>query len=381
MRILMISLDKGLVGGKILGDVIERHKKYGELVDALDIIVFCLSGRGLKHKEISRHVRAYPTDSKNKIDYVSDALRIARDWFKKERYDLVVTQDPYFTGKVGMELKKEFGAKLLVHFHGDFWGNPLGLKERWYDLLSPNLSKQVVAAADAIRVMSEGQKESLIRKKINVRIIKVISTPVDVQRFMDYPQDSKQLQSLKSMMEGRKYVLMVGRKDKVKGFDTLFKAMNKVIEIKGGGNVGLWLVGNYSRKEAQKMGLSPSVPLIESGNAESADLPAYYRAAYVAVLPSTSESFGKVLIEANACGKPVIATDTAGAREIIQNGYNGYIVRVGDYQALADKVLYLLDHPDDARQMGENGRKLVKEKFSDNTDRIVNFWKEIASKQ
>ena len=57
----MISTDKGLVGGRPLGDVIERHKKYGELVDRLDIIV--VSRPGYKSMALSDKVQTYPTNS------------------------------------------------------------------------------------------------------------------------------------------------------------------------------------------------------------------------------------------------------------------------------------------------------------------------------
>ena len=61
------------------------------------------------------------------------------------------------------------------------------------------------------------------------------------------------------------------------------------------------------------------------------------------VSSSAHESFGKVLVEANACGKPVVAKTTTGAKDIVNDGVNAYLVPVGDAQALAEKKM-LLQH-------------------------------------
>lgn len=367
MRVLMISLDKGLVGGRPLGDVIERHKKYGEFVDKLDIIV--MSRPGFRPMALSKKVQTYPTNSRLWFfSYVAGALKIGRRLFKNTAYDLIVTQDPFQTGKAGYRLKKEFGAKFLVHFHGDFDRFP----------------KLVVEEADAVRVMSAGQKEKLIIKGLKAEKIRVISTPIDLERFMNFesqasPHQKESLNSLRMQLKDKFVILMVSRKDKVKDFDTLSKAVRIVKEKKGHDSVTLWLVGNYTLQDAPPNLLD----LITFGEAriDAKDLPVRYCACNVVVLPSRSESFGKVLIEANACGKPVVATATTGAKEIIRNGHNGFLVPIGDARALAEKIIYFFDNPGMAKAMGENGRRLVKEKYSDNTQKLVAFWKDIVGSQ
>ena len=129
MNILMISLDKGLLGKGQLGDVVERHIEYGKNVESLDIIVFAKHGH--ENFTLSTNVKAYPTNSRKKFFYPFDALRIAKTLFQKKKCDLIVTQDPFLTGFVGYKLKKNFGAKLLVHMHGDFFNNPSFSKENW----------------------------------------------------------------------------------------------------------------------------------------------------------------------------------------------------------------------------------------------------------
>ena len=104
----------------------------------------------------------------------------------------------------------------------------------------------------------------------------------------------------------------------------------------------------------------------------------YYQIADIFVLPSLSESFGSVLVQAGASETPCTVTATTGAKEIIKDGYNGLLVPINNANLLADKILYLLNNPEKAKQIGENGRKLVIEKYNNNTEKIIKLWKNLV---
>jgi glycosyltransferase involved in cell wall biosynthesis len=94
------------------------------------------------------------------------------------------------------------------------------------------------------------------------------------------------------------------------------------------------------------------------------DMPATMAALDLLVLASTSpEPFGRVLIEAMAAGKPVIATDAGAAQEIITHGVHGLLVPPGDVQALANAVVQILTQPTMAREMGQKGRTRARQEF------------------
>lgn len=84
----------------------------------------------------------------------------------------------------------------------------------------------------------------------------------------------------------------------------------------------------------------------------------------VCVLSSSSEGFSNSLLEYMAAGRPVVSTDVGGAREAIVHGETGYLVPPGDHEGLAGHISSLLLAPDQARKMGERGRRRVSEKFS-----------------
>jgi glycosyltransferase involved in cell wall biosynthesis len=86
---------------------------------------------------------------------------------------------------------------------------------------------------------------------------------------------------------------------------------------------------------------------------------------HLVCLPSSyGEGIPRVLIEAAACGRPLVATDAPGCREIVRDGLNGFLVPVKDARSLADALHRLLIDPDLVRRMGANGRELVLSKFS-----------------
>jgi glycosyltransferase involved in cell wall biosynthesis len=84
----------------------------------------------------------------------------------------------------------------------------------------------------------------------------------------------------------------------------------------------------------------------------------------IVALPSYYEGVPKILIEAAACGRPVIATDMPGCREIVHEGYNGCLTKAKSSNDLAEKILQLLSDKEQRIKMGENGRKLACNHFS-----------------
>jgi len=86
---------------------------------------------------------------------------------------------------------------------------------------------------------------------------------------------------------------------------------------------------------------------------------------HIVVLPSYGEGLPRALLEAAAVGKPIVATDIPGCREIVHHGKNGLLVPPGDVEALYEALVRLILDQDLRRRMGRCGRKLVLDRFSD----------------
>lgn len=131
-------------------------------------------------------------------------------------------------------------------------------------------------------------------------------------------------------------------------------------------------------KLANDLGMSKNFVFI--GKVPYIDLPDYYAACDVFVIPSIMEAFGLVTVEAMASSKPVIGTNVGGIPDTIENGKNGYLVPPRDPQRLAEKILLLLENSDLREKMGFEGRIMAEERFDVNKriDSIVTIYSELV---
>jgi glycosyltransferase involved in cell wall biosynthesis len=99
------------------------------------------------------------------------------------------------------------------------------------------------------------------------------------------------------------------------------------------------------------------------------DMPQVLAQSHIVCLPSYREGLPKSLLEAASCGRPIVAADVPGCREIVRDGDNGILVKARDATALADALAKLLSDPGLRKQMGQRGRERVLCEFSQ--ERII----------
>jgi phosphatidylinositol alpha-mannosyltransferase len=157
----------------------------------------------------------------------------------------------------------------------------------------------------------------------------------------------------------RPKILFVGRLEKRKGFAHLLNAFAAVHAALP--DAQLIVAGAYDRKQA-----APYILQARAGHLSSVaflgwqpddNLARLYRTADVMCAPSTGfESFGMVLVEAMAAGRPVVASNIAGYREVVRDGIDGLLVPPGDEAALARALVRLLSDKELQQYLGQNGR-------------------------
>ena len=113
------------------------------------------------------------------------------------------------------------------------------------------------------------------------------------------------------------------------------------------------------------------------------DIVEIWRNSDIAVLPSYREGLPKSLLEAAACGRPIITTDVPGCREVCEHGVNGLLVPVKNAQALAEAIYQLASDRSLRIRMGEASRRRVESEFSDKivNDQVLNIYKYILDEQ
>jgi phosphatidylinositol alpha-1,6-mannosyltransferase len=163
---------------------------------------------------------------------------------------------------------------------------------------------------------------------------------------------------------GRGFFLIVGRMDareRYKGHDQLLEALRGIPEAK---LVAAGEGDDRARLEAKAAGLGMSDRVVFTGFTSEATLAELYRRCVAFAMPSRGEGFGLVYLEAMRAGKPVLAARGSAAEEIVVDGRTGLLADPDDRDELRGALYRLLDHPGEARRMGEAGFERWRQEYS-----------------
>lgn len=224
--------------------------------------------------------------------------------------------------------------------------------------------KRILENVDHFYPVSDYTAGRLVSMGVDESRITVVINGTDPKQF--YPVDSKALKK-ELGLDTKKIILTITRLVSRKGVDTVLEAMEKV--IKEVPETHYLIVGDgvdRGRLEAvvDRKNLSNSVTF--TGKIPYDKLNAYYNIGDIFVMPSKTnppdiEGFGIVFLEANACGLPVIGSDSGGIPSAIKNGITGFIVPEGEPDLLADRMVRLLRDSDLCEKLGNEGRRWVVE--------------------
>ena len=176
----------------------------------------------------------------------------------------------------------------------------------------------------------------------------------------------------KSNTSNSKTILFVGRLEKRKGADILIKAIPFV--LKKHHDTKFYFVGSDTDYQNNSSFKNYMISLIDKkyfenvefyGYVDDKTLDDFYSKCSLFVAPSIYESFGIIFLEAMNTAKPVIGTTAGGIPEVVESGKTGFLVEPGNEKELAEKIIYILDNPEEGRKMGKNGKKRLEELFSD----------------
>jgi D-inositol-3-phosphate glycosyltransferase len=192
----------------------------------------------------------------------------------------------------------------------------------------------------------------------------VVPPGVDLSLFT--PGDRREARDQVGLPQDAKVLLFVGRIQPLKGLDVAVRALAHL----GRPDATLVVVGGASgsggaaeveriRELADGLGVSSQLRLVEPQPHHL--LSTYYRAADVCVVPSRSESFGLVALEAAACGTPVVAAAVGGLRTLVDDGVTGFLVEGRDPLAFAAEIERLLDQPELADALGRQAARRARD--------------------
>jgi len=327
MKVLMIGPIKKASGGAIhTKELISELKKLGVVVELYNFLP----------------IKRYPSIlSKIIILYkktIGLSIKLIKD---SKKFDIVHIQSSgalagFIQSVVGSFWKKLLNFKLIITFH---YRPDINFIVRYKKLFNFTLSH-----ADHFFVVSKKQIKciSQIFGRQFFKKISVIYNGFDKTKFKILPKDKAR--KMLNLSLDKKIIINIGNLLPVKGQSYLIAAMRKIVDKKK--DVLCIIIGDGPlRKDLEnqikKLNLENYVKLV--GFKPHDEIPLWMNAADLFVLPSLSESFGIVQIEAMACGVPVVATRNGGSEEIIISEDYGFLCPPKDPECLAEKILEALE--------------------------------------
>jgi len=292
-------------------------------------------------------------------------------------YD-VVHSHYWLSAWVGRRLSQELSVPHVVTFH------TLGLikmQSRAGEVEQSEramVEAEVMATADRIVAFSPHEQDAMARL-YDADPGKVSLVPCGVDLSVFRPLDQKSVRN-RLGLNGEKILLYVGRVEPLKGLDLLVETAAQMDSEEG---VRMMVVGadanggqemDRVKQLAKERDLEDKIEFV--GQVDHAELPLYYNAADVCVVPSYYESFGLVALESMACGTPVVATRVGGLSTIIQHGRTGYLKPWRCPDAFANSVEMLISSDGLQQSMGEAARQRAEGMGWDNVAAMM--WDEYA---
>lgn len=337
--------------------------------------VFLLTGsaEGAKSEERFKKVKVFREPimnlnwlAKRGLVGIEDEVRkVISNFLDKARPHIVHAHNIHYFSKAHAiileeEVKEKRKIPLVLTAHNS-----------WDDVLFLELTKKI--CWDHIIAVSFYIKKELMGVGVTSEKITTIHHGVDIKRFR--PGRKKDYSGKLAHLKDKRVIFHPARLGLAKGCDISVKAMRLVVDkfpeavlvLAGSKNIIDW-------EFTQQKDIAFIVNLINHlGLKENVFIDMFtldemirlYTIAEICLYPSTvGEPFGLTMLESLASARPMIVTNSGGMPEIIQDGINGYIVPVRDYESLASRIILLMDNEPLRLRIGSTGRKLAELRFT-----------------
>jgi glycosyltransferase involved in cell wall biosynthesis len=366
IHVLMFSLDTALVT-QPEGDSRRRHLHYAELAGRLTVIVHTPPGAG-ELLQPSETLTIIPTNSRHKLIFPFDALRLARQTLQEYRVDLIATQEPFLTGLVGVWLRGRWRIPLLVQNHSSFFSSGAWMAEKpLRNRLLAAVGGFVVRRADMYRTVNTRERDQFIAAGGMPERVVALPLGTASARFAEPPDPAERdaLRAHLGLQPQHRVIIWVGYPTKAKRLPLLLSVFTRVAAADA--DARLLLVGDLGDAAGDLHARIRDLRLVDRvilpGAVVHNQLPLYYALGTVYAHTSAYEGMPRVLVEASAAGLPLVAIRAPGVEEVIEEGVNGYLVPEGALEQMAAQLVSLLHDPALARKLGANARKIAFERY------------------
>lgn len=331
---------------------------------------------------------AYSVDPKVKIKYLIDD-KPNRNEFKyaiKSKNPLKILKEGFKAIKI-LYLKKHLMIKQIKKLHTDF---VLSTRIEQANMLSKYAPKSIITMTQEHLHNDSDKYIKKVKKSFKNLDYLIVLGPGSRENYSKWLEDNKKIKIAEipnilekipeqsSKLNGNRLVA-VGRLHLEKDFETLINVFNKV--LKQIPNSMLTIVGGGDefdklKQLTEKLNIENKVKI--TGMLSKEQVEEYLMNSDIYVMTSIAECFPMVLLEASSCGLPLIAFDVpVGPRAIINNGENGYLIKNREIDAMANKIVEMLNDREKLLEMGNESKKLSNKYLAAN---VMPLWYDIFDK-
>jgi len=289
---------------------------------------------------------------------------------RKMHFDLIHAHFTYPSGYVGAKLKEDYKKPVILTVHED--------RDEFLNEIFSNNMKIIYTWNFVDKIIRVNKKDLMEFKRLQIDESKLMFLPNGYSQDLFLPMDSNNARIKLKLPLDRMILVNIASLEAHKGQKYIIEAMKKILNTRQ--DIMLYIIGQGSLRNSlqsliNKYGLQDNV-ILAGGNKPREEIPLWMNACDVFVLPSLSESFGIVQIEAMACGKPVVATKNGGSEEIVIEDKLGILVESKDPEGLLQAILVALEVEWDAEYIREYSKQFAWERIA---EKIVKVYEEVLS--
>jgi glycosyltransferase involved in cell wall biosynthesis len=276
------------------------------------------------------------------------------DYIQRERFSEVIISTPGPIGLTALLAAKMLNLQTSGIYHTDFPQYVRILTEdSFLESVTWRYMHWFYGQLDTVFVNSEEYRQSWIKRGLNPEKLKILPRGLDTELFHPTRRDPAFFEKF-GATNGQVRLLYVGRVSREKDLDLLAEAYRRLRNEEL--SIQLFIVGHGPYSET----LHESLPeAFFTGYLTGKDLASAYASADIFVFPSTTDTFGNVIIEAQASGVPVVVSDSGGPKELVEDNQNGLITKSHDADDLTRAIRELVVDSDRRKRMGSHARESV----------------------
>jgi glycosyltransferase involved in cell wall biosynthesis len=286
------------------------------------------------------------------------------DFIEREGFTRIHISTPGTVGLLGLLIARMMNIPVAGTYHTDIPKYVRSLtNDEFLEQAAWSYMIWFYGQMEEVMVPSAGTRQQLVSRGLPLERMKPLPRWVDTETYTPEMRNPTFWKSRGAGL-GRTVLLYVGRVSREKGLEMLVEAFKELVD--SGSSLALAVIGDGPYREEMEKALG-EYPAIFTGYLAGEQLQHGYASADLFVFPSATDTFGNVVLEAQASGLPVIVSDEGGPRELMIDRETGVIFRAGSTSGLVSAIQFLSADPEQLSRMGDNARRFTLEHAPDSS--------------